>query len=597
MNELISQSSQRIKLLPEHIIDQIKAGEVIERPSSLIKELIENSLDAGASKVDLIILENGLDLISIEDNGNGMTFADAPYAFLRHATSKIERFEDIYHLNSFGFRGEALASIAAVSRLTCITKPKGTEVGAKLILSEGQEELYIPYDENDHGTKIFVKDLFFNTPARLKFIKSKTSEKLALKKILNSFLLSNPFVEFSIKWDVAEKDIFRAIETPIQEENPLEKIKPRIAQVFFNKKDKVQDLAAFSNEYENYSVTGFFTKSSSPGAGHKHHYLFVNNRLFFDKNLHQGLTRNLEALWPSGQSGHYAVFLNVPAHEIDVNVHPHKTQVKFFKSDVVYTLLMGAIKERLVAEKKALTVAVPERPASMLDLIDQSQKKEIQLQRFQNQYEDFEEYAYEEALKKSGPSFFESDLAYGEETLSFLTFDKWVIQSIGNELYLLNRSDFFLYEIFQKFLKFKNNKENSPLPLLISEPLKGLIRPDATVLESLKHCGFEVDALESDYYVLRTTNLAIGPSLAAIFVKIYFALHSQKLNPDNYFSWKKISGSFATELKTIHLKQSPRDELKRIQKYSLQDLLNEKCLIQLTSEVLESIGTNSHGSK
>jgi len=189
-----------IEILPEHIIDQIKAGEVLERPASLIKELIENSLDAGSTEIHLHLIENGMDLLSIEDNGHGMTFKNLPYAFLRHATSKLKTFEDIYRLHSFGFRGEALASVASSARLTCTTQPQDLSLeGGKITINGGHTELLIAQRSSTPGTSIFIKDLFFNTPARLKFIKSKTSEKSALKKIIYSFVLSNPQVTFTIK--------------------------------------------------------------------------------------------------------------------------------------------------------------------------------------------------------------------------------------------------------------------------------------------------------------------------------------------------------------------------------------------------------------
>ena len=176
-------TNPKIEILPEHIIDQIKAGEVLERPASLLKELLENSLDAGSTEIHLHLIENGMDLLSIEDNGHGMTFKNLPYAFLGHATSKLKTFEDLYRLQSFGFRGEALASVAASARVTCTTQPKDLNAeGGKIIIAGGHTELLIAQQASTQGTAIYIKDLFFNTPARLKLIKSKVSEKSALKK-------------------------------------------------------------------------------------------------------------------------------------------------------------------------------------------------------------------------------------------------------------------------------------------------------------------------------------------------------------------------------------------------------------------------------
>jgi DNA mismatch repair protein MutL len=190
-------SNTKIDILPEHIIDQIKAGEVLERPASLVKELIENSLDAKASEINIHLVENGMSLLSIEDNGQGMSFENLPYAFLRHATSKLKTFEDLFKLYSFGFRGEALASVAASARVTCTSQPEDLSIqGGKIVIHGGATEYLIPQKLTSHGTSIYIKDLFYNTPARLKFVKSKTSEKAAIKKIIYSFVVAHPTSNF-----------------------------------------------------------------------------------------------------------------------------------------------------------------------------------------------------------------------------------------------------------------------------------------------------------------------------------------------------------------------------------------------------------------
>ncbi len=201
-----------IELLPAHIIDQIKAGEVLERPAALLKELIENSIDAGSSEIHIQIIDNGLTLLSIEDNGCGMNFDNLPKAFLRHATSKLKNFEDLYQLQTFGFRGEALASVASSARVTCISQPENlTESGGKIIINGGHQELLTPQKQGQKGTSLYIKDLFFNTPVRLKFIKSKTSEKAHLKKMIYSFIFSHPEIIFSVKFDDKEKEIYKKL--------------------------------------------------------------------------------------------------------------------------------------------------------------------------------------------------------------------------------------------------------------------------------------------------------------------------------------------------------------------------------------------------
>lgn len=327
--------SQRIHLLPEHLVDQIKAGEVIERPASLIKEIIENALDAHPTQIDLHLINNGFDLISIEDDGDGMTFEDLPYAFCRHATSKISRFEDLYNLHSFGFRGEALASIAAIAKVTCTSAiQENHKQGGKIVFHAGETKTHERQENLRKGTSLYIKDLFFNTPARLKFIKSAQSEKNALRRTIDSFILANPHVRFTVKWDDQDKEVF----------SPTDDHSKRVARLFDGRK-KNPEVYSFEGEYEGHKVWGYLSKNSTRGNAHKKHFLYGNQRLFTDRQIHQTILRSSEGIYPQGESGHYCVFLKVPEQLIDVNVHPNKTQIKFFKLSVLTALLSSEIKK------------------------------------------------------------------------------------------------------------------------------------------------------------------------------------------------------------------------------------------------------------
>ena len=281
-----SPKNSNIKLLPEHLIDQIKAGEVVERPASLLKELIENSIDAGSTKIDIHIIDNGMELIFVKDNGKGMSFDDLPLAFHRHATSKIQKFEDLYQLHSFGFRGEALASIASTARVTCISSPNDGRKSGRIVIHGGEQKSLTESEESQHGTSFYIKDLFFNTPARLKFIRSANSERVALKRIINSFILANPSVAFSVKWDNKEKSFFPSVS--------IENINSRIKKIFFSNKKYETSLISFESEYDEHKVTGFLSLSSNKGNAGKQQYLFANKRFFHDKALHQAVLRSAE---------------------------------------------------------------------------------------------------------------------------------------------------------------------------------------------------------------------------------------------------------------------------------------------------------------
>ncbi len=325
-----------IKLLPEHLIDQIKAGEVVERPAALLKEIIENSLDAGAKNLDLQLIDNGLELVALEDDGHGMSYDDLPYAFARHATSKIFDYADLFKLASFGFRGEALASIASVSRLTC-TSAKASGAGGKIEIHGAEMVSHTEAEGMRPGTSLFIRDLFYNTPARLKFVKSKTSEKNALKRVLDAFLLTARKSAFSIRWDQQDKSIFAACPDHAS-------FLQRLERIFFKRKDSGKhQLYEIVRDFEGHRLELHISARPISGQS-KQQFLFANDRLFNEKRLHQTITRGLPNLW-GNESGHYACFFTVPAQKIDVNVHPNKTEIKFAREDIIFALIKAALKD------------------------------------------------------------------------------------------------------------------------------------------------------------------------------------------------------------------------------------------------------------
>jgi len=490
--------STNIKLLPEHLIDQIKAGEVVERPASLLKEIIENSLDAGAKKIDLHLIDNGMELISLEDDGNGMSIADLPYAFCRHATSKIERFEDIYSLYSYGFRGEALASIGAISRLTCVSTPKGSlESGGKIVIHGGEEKSVTPHRGHTNGTSLFIKDLFYNTPARLKFIKSKVSEKNALTRTINSFILSNPATAFSVKWDSKEKKFY-----PPVGENDLVK---RVSQILFKKTSPDRELLYFEGDYEGHIIKGYASHFSSRGNAGKSQYLFVNKRLFTDRPIHQAIMRSLESVWGPGMSGHYCVMMNVPPNSVDVNVHPNKTHVKFFKSAIVYSLISASIKKTITEAKIPPRVETnPQNfhPSNQNSFFNQKETQNYDVQSF-----NISPFAQADESHSYAQGF-ANELNVDDGYFN-------LFHSISNQFSLISIRDGLQNHCLDKALLLglfwlKNSQKQFPIPeieltpLLISEPFsfdKGVID---SYFEWLKDLGFELDRLEDDIIVLRT---------------------------------------------------------------------------------------------
>lgn len=562
----------KIELLPEHIIDQIKAGEVLERPASLIKELIENSIDAKASKIDVQIVENGLDLIAIEDDGIGMSFNNLPYAFLRHATSKIKKFEDLYHLRSYGFRGEALASVAATSRVTCQTQPKDlSKEGGKIIINGGIEELLVPMKNTKHGTSLFIKNLFYNTPARLKFIKSKTSEKIQMRKMLYAFLLSHPEIAFSIKWDDKEKETY-------SKENIQDYLK-RFSDIVFPKKKEVSPILMASNEYDGHKVTVVFTLIPSKNSPNKHQYLFANNRLFFDKNLHQALIRNTDSIWKFGESGHYAVFIETPPEEVDVNVHPNKTQIKFSKSDVVYSLIVSSIKDAISNYyKQHQTVNVgsstPEQSPQFFDLsfIDQDTERYHSLIDLSNKQFD----------SKPLPSIsLQSQINDNSNLESIITLsDNFFLFKHNHHFYLAEKSTIVLHYL-KNLITLALNSDEFISPLLISEPLNINDSIDQYFPE-LKKCGFEFDRLNKEVIVLRTIPRSIHRDLIKVSANLLCS-YFLKTKSKNFDADKFVNQiNYITENQNKDISVIPSDIL-----FSLFDK-NKEILILISKELSTS---------
>ncbi|MBC7487777.1 MAG: DNA mismatch repair endonuclease MutL, partial [Cytophagaceae bacterium] len=322
-----------IKLLPDAIANQIAAGEVVQRPASVVKELLENSIDSGAKSVQLIIKDAGKTLVQVVDDGKGMSPADARMSFERHATSKITKAEDLFALYSYGFRGEALASIAAVAQVELKTRADADEVGTCICI-EGSEILSVESCSLKKGTSIQVKNLFFNIPARRNFLKSNQVE---LKHILDEFTrvaLAYPEIAFSF------------YQNDIQTFNLQAKsLSERIVDLLGNAYR--EQLITCEEQTDNLTVKGFIGKPNSAKKTRGDQFFFVNRRFIKSGYLHHAVINAYEGLIPADTHPFYLLMLELPPEMIDVNVHPTKTEIKFEDERTVYGILAASIRRSI----------------------------------------------------------------------------------------------------------------------------------------------------------------------------------------------------------------------------------------------------------
>ncbi|MFD1466707.1 DNA mismatch repair endonuclease MutL [Hymenobacter caeli] len=322
-----------IRLLPEYLANQIAAGEVVQRPASVVKELLENAVDAGALQVQLIVKEAGKQLVQVVDNGTGMSPTDARMSLERHATSKIRSTEDLFRIRTLGFRGEALASIAAVAQVEIRTKQPAQDTGSLLLVEGSQVTSQRPTACPD-GTSIAVKNLFFNVPARRNFLKSNAVE---MRHILDEFqhvALANPQVAFSLFQN--ELEVFGL---------PAGKLSQRIVQLLGH--GYKEQLANCEEVTPFITVKGFVGKPESAKKSRGDQFFFVNNRFIRSAYLNHAVLAAYEGLLPREAHPFYVLFLELDPKAIDINVHPTKTEIKFEDEKTVYAVVRAAVKQSL----------------------------------------------------------------------------------------------------------------------------------------------------------------------------------------------------------------------------------------------------------
>ena len=362
----------RIRILSDDVANKIAAGEVVERPASVVKELLENSLDAGASHLRIEVESGGRRLIRVTDDGCGMLRDDAMLAFERHATSKLSSAKDLLSISTLGFRGEALPSIGSVSRLLLETRAPEEATGARVEVAGGkmlrsEEAALAP------GTQVTVRDLFYNVPARKKFLRSEQTELAHIASLVTHYSLASPDRTFLLFSDAKE----------LLNVTPVEKLRDRVYQVFGSQTlDELVDLGVRRHETGEsvYALRGFVSRPQVQKLNRNSIFLFVNRRLIRDRLLLHAITTAYHNLIPPGSYPFALLFLECDAGEVDVNVHPSKTEVRFREQSLVHDFVRDALRQALVESKPVSVIPLPARaqPAAGMPYSEFSQRVEDQ---------------------------------------------------------------------------------------------------------------------------------------------------------------------------------------------------------------------------
>lgn len=327
----------KIKILPEFIANQIAAGEVVQRPESVVKELVENSIDAGADTIVLIVKKSGKNLIHIVDNGSGMSKDDLSLSIRRHATSKVFTSDDLEQIKTFGFRGEALASVCSVASIEIRTKTIDEAHGWQLISEPNKEEVINPFN-TENGTQIFVRNLFYNVPARRKFLKSDMTEFRYISETMIKFALSHPEIRFTfyddneLIFDVKSSNFEHRISDILGE-----KILDKLIPVHF--------------EGNNLTITGYIGEPEIAKQNRSGQYLFLNNRTIFSANLSHAINSVFESFIERNYKPFFILKINIDFTKVDINIHPQKNEVKFDDESYVYNAVKSSTTDALMSRK------------------------------------------------------------------------------------------------------------------------------------------------------------------------------------------------------------------------------------------------------
>lgn len=522
-----------IHLLPDSIANQIAAGEVIQRPASVVKELIENSIDAEATQIQIIIKDAGRTLIQVIDNGKGMSATDARMAFERHATSKIQKVDDLFSLTTMGFRGEALPSIAAISQVEVKTRREEDEVGTLLSISgskvEKQEAVSCA-----KGTIISVRNIFFNVPARRKFLKSNESERRNILMEVERVVLAHPEIEFLL------------FENEIQTlQLPPSVLRKRIVQL--EGKNINQQLIEINEETTLGKIYGYVTKPENAKKSRASQFFFVNRRFIRHPYFHRAVMTAFEPLLPPNENPSYFIYFEVDPASLDVNIHPTKTEVKFENEQALWQILMVTIKEALGKFNALPPIDFDKEDAVEIPIYDKSKNPTMPKVNIDPNYNPF--YTTQRnSYHNSPPRFdwetlfrrFEKDKPAADETKPSLQTNsdlffpsnkenarsenlpghyqykqKYILTSVKSGLMIIDQHRAHIRILFDTFLEQIKNKKGVSQRVLFPEIIELTPSEAATlssIMEDLQAVGFELNNLGNHTFAIQGIPSEIGTS-------------------------------------------------------------------------------------
>ncbi|MDE0966547.1 MAG: DNA mismatch repair endonuclease MutL [Flavobacteriaceae bacterium] len=596
--------SNLIKLLPDHVANQIAAGEVVQRPSSVVKELLENSIDSGAKKISLLIKEAGRTLIQVVDNGSGMSEKDAVICFERHSTSKITNAADLFNLSTKGFRGEALASIAAISHTELITKNESSDIGT-FIKIEGNKITQNKSIVSNIGSSISVKNLFYNVPARRNFLKS---DNVEVRHIINEFhrvALAHPEIHF--EFDNNDLQLFSL---------PISNIRQRIVNIFGSKSN--EKLVPVDETTEVLKLSGFIFKPEFSKKSRGEQFFFVNNRYIKSPYLNHAVNSAFEGLINSGYNASYFLFLEVDPKRIDINIHPTKTEIKFDDDHTIYAILRSAIKHSLgqfnispiLDFDRDKNLDIPYKYASM----PTTSSLEVEVNRNYNPFEKnnselrsqvnaqdsakSEQLVYSSLSDNLNSQFDISDsLKEDSKPTVFQLRNKYLVNKIKSGLVIINQNrahQRILYENFLKYITVEGNESQKLLyPIQVHLSIKEIAIID-NFKTQLNNSGFLFDTVNNETLSFSSLPASIEESNLESIIRQLLDNISNEIPDDNFSQTDMISKSLAKSMSIKNGQNLNPNEMEYIVnglfacKEPNISPFNKRTYITLTSEDLDN---------